>query len=199
MKKWTRFMKKASFLLLSLILGLFLLNGCTSENANDVIDLVDAVIDVMDDLETSADQDDSLASLEQAFGETTSQADTELDTGLTIEEDGWYSTRDEVALYIHTYGHLPGNYITKNEANDLGWNSSDGNLWDVAEGMSIGGDKFGNREGLLPKASGRQYYECDINYAGGYRGAERIIYSNDGLIYYTNDHYESFTCLYGEE
>ena len=62
--------------------------------------------------------------------------------------------------------------------------------------MSIGGDKFGNREGLLPKEDGRQYYECDVNYQGGYRGAERIVFSNDGLIFYTDDHYNSFTQLY---
>ncbi|WP_276648398.1 ribonuclease domain-containing protein [Trichococcus flocculiformis] len=64
--------------------------------------------------------------------------------------------------------------------------------------MSIGGDCFGNREGLLPKKSGRTYYEADIDYDGGYRGAERIVYSNDGLIFYTDDHYESFEQLYGE-
>ena len=113
-----------------------------------------------------------------------------------IEEDGWYSTKDEVALYIHTYDKLPENFLTKKEAGNLGWVSSKGNLWDVAPGMSIGGDSFGNREGLLPKKNGRKWYECDINYEGGYRGAERILFSNDGLIYYTDDHYESFEQLY---
>lgn len=66
----------------------------------------------------------------------------------------------------------------------------------ILPGMSIGGDRFGNREGLLPDAEGRKWYECDINFSGGFRGAERIVYSNDGLIYYTSDHYESFTQLY---
>ena len=113
-----------------------------------------------------------------------------------IEEDEWYSSKDEVALYIHTYGKLPGNFLTKKQAGNLGWVSSKGNLWDVAPGKSIGGDTFGNREGLLPKASGRKWYECDINYEGGYRGAERILFSNDGLIFYTDDHYESFEQLY---
>lgn len=115
---------------------------------------------------------------------------------ISVEENGEYSSKDEVALYIHTYGHLPSNYITKNEAKNLGWDSSKGNLWDVAPGKSIGGDKFGNREGLLPKADKRQYYECDIDFDGGYRNEKRIIYSNDGLIYYTGDHYNSFTQLY---
>ena len=116
-----------------------------------------------------------------------------------IDEEGWYYSADEVALYLHLYGHLPDNFITKNEARDLGWDSQAGNLDEVAPGMSIGGDTFGNREGLLPKADGRKYYECDVNYEGGYRGEERIVYSNDGLIFYTDDHYESFELLYGEE
>lgn len=116
-----------------------------------------------------------------------------------LDEDGWYSSKEEVALYIHTFGHLPENYITKNEARDLGWDNKKGNLDEVAPGMSIGGDKFGNYEGLLPDAKGRKYYECDIDYEGGYRGAKRIIFSNDGLIYYTEDHYSSFELLYGEE
>ena len=113
-----------------------------------------------------------------------------------VEEDGIYSTPDLVAAYIHTFHKLPSNYITKNEASKLGWVSNEGNLWDVTDEMSIGGDKFGNYEGLLPKKNGRQWYECDVNYYGGYRGSERILYSNDGLIYYTDDHYESFTQLY---
>ena len=62
--------------------------------------------------------------------------------------------------------------------------------------MSIGGDRFGNREGLLPDARSRQWYECDVNYEGGYRGAERLLFSNDGLIYYSGDHYGSCELLY---
>ena len=74
--------------------------------------------------------------------------------------------------------------------------SSEGNLWEVADGMCIGGDIFGNREGLLPEENERVYYECDVNYAGGFRGSERVVFSDDGLIYYTGDHYESFEMLY---
>lgn len=112
-----------------------------------------------------------------------------------IDENGWYNSKEEVSLYLQTYGELPDNYITKNEARELGWDSQLGNLWDVADGMSIGGDKFGNREGLLPKENGRQYYECDIDYEGGFRNSKRLVYSNDGLIYYTEDHYESFEVI----
>ena len=116
----------------------------------------------------------------------------------SLPEDGVYTTKDDVALYIHLYGHLPDNFITKDEARDLGW--SGGSLEPYAPGKSIGGSHFGNYEGLLPEADGRSYTECDINTMGAdSRGAERIVFSNDGLIYYTNDHYESFTLLYGEE
>ena len=117
----------------------------------------------------------------------------------SIDEDEEYSSKDEVAAYLYLYGHLPSNYITKNEAKDLGWVSNRGNLWDVAPGCSIGGDYFGNYEGLLPKKKGRSYYECDIDFEGGWRNDKRIIFSNDGLIYYTDDHYASFELLYGEE
>ena len=119
-------------------------------------------------------------------------------TQAAISENGAYSSKDEVAEYLHEFGHLPPNYLTKKEAQDLGWVASKGNLWEVAPGKSIGGDRFGNREGRLPEAPGRKYYECDIDFDGSYRNAKRIIYSNDGLIFYTEDHYESFQQLYGE-
>ena len=114
-----------------------------------------------------------------------------------IKEDGVYSSKEDIALYIHTYGKLPNNFITKDKARDLGWEG--GSLEDYAPGMCIGGDRFGNYEGLLPKKSGRTYTECDIDTLGkSSRGAKRIVFSNDGLIYYTDDHYESFELLYGE-
>lgn len=116
--------------------------------------------------------------------------------GSTIKEDGLYSTPEEVAEYIHLYNKLPQNFITKKEATDLGWDSNKGNLWEVTDKMSIGGNSFGNREGLLPKAENRKYFECDVNYEGGFRGSERIVYSNDGLIFYTKDHYKTFEQLY---
>jgi hypothetical protein len=115
------------------------------------------------------------------------------DEAPAITEAGEYSTPEEVAEYIHTYGHLPSNYITKGKAQDLGWDNSLGNLWDVAPGKSIGGNRFGNYEGLLPDGD---YRECDVNYEGGYRGAERLIYDDEGHVYYTSDHYETFTQLY---
>ena len=120
------------------------------------------------------------------------------DAGEVLPEDGWYYSKDDVALYLCTYGHLPDNFITKKEAEELGW--SGGSVERYAPGMAIGGGRFGNYEGLLPEAEGRTYRECDIDTDGASsRGAKRIVYSNDGLIYYTGDHYESFELLYGEE
>ena len=112
-----------------------------------------------------------------------------------IQENGHYTSVEEVALYIFTFAKLPDNYITKEEAIALGWQSEKGNLWVVSDQMSIGGERFGNREKLLPNADGRIWFECDIDYQGGYRNAKRLVYSNDGLIYYTDDHYASFTEL----
>lgn len=115
----------------------------------------------------------------------------------TLPEDGSYTTKEDVALYLYLYGHLPDNFITKRQAQDLGW--SGGSLEPYAPGMCIGGSRFGNYEGLLPEAEGRTYTECDIDTLGAEkRGAKRIVFSNDGLIYYTGDHYESFELLYGE-
>ncbi len=114
----------------------------------------------------------------------------------TVVEYGEYVEYEFVAAYIHQYGCLPQNYLTKEKAMELGWVSSEGNLWDVTDKMCIGGDVFGNREGALPDAAGRVWYECDVNYYGSFRGGERIVYSNDGLIYYTSDHYQTFTRLY---
>lgn len=121
-----------------------------------------------------------------------------MSTPLPIRENESYSSKEDVALYIYAFGHLPPNYITKKEAQRLGW--SGGSLDSYAYGCCIGGDRFGNYEGLLPDQPGRYYTECDIGTLHARsRGAKRIVFSNDGLIYYTGDHYESFTLLYGEE
>ena len=110
-----------------------------------------------------------------------------------VTRDGWYDTLEEVAVYIASYHRLPGNYITKNQASSLGWSSSAGNLWKVAPGKSIGGDRYGNYEGLLPDKKGRTWKECDIDFDGRYRNGQRVVFSSDWLIYYTGDHYNTFT------
>ena len=121
------------------------------------------------------------------------EAETD-ETNDTVDEYGYYYDVEHVVLYLDTYGHLPDNYITKSEARELGWEG--GSVEVYREGAAIGGDRFGNREGLLPEAAGRSYTECDIDTDGASsRGAKRLIFSNDGLYFYTSDHYESFTEL----
>ena len=117
---------------------------------------------------------------------------------VTVAEDGSYTSKEEVAAYIATYDKLPENYITKKEAKALGW-QTEGTLDEVAPGKSIGGDYFGNYEGNLPEEPGREYHECDIDYVSGNRNAKRIVYSNDGNIYYTDAHYKTFEHLYGDD
>ena len=143
--------------------------------------------------------DSSLPQQEQQDAQNAPSEDADMpDETAQIDEDGSYTTKDDVALYIHTYGHLPDNFITKKDAQALGWPG--GSLEPYAPGKCIGGSRFGNYEGLLPEADGRTYTECDIDTLGAdSRGAKRIVFSNDGLIYYTEDHYETFELLYGEE
>lgn len=129
--------------------------------------------------------------------ETASASAEKTEQKAQIDENGTYDSAKDVALYIHTYNKLPPNYITKKEAKALGWNG--GSLEDYAPGKCIGGDRYGNYEGLLPEKKGRHYTECDIGTLGkSSRGAKRIVFSNDGLIYYTQDHYKTFTLMYGE-
>lgn len=138
---------------------------------------------------------EAIPAYDEAGGDA--QAPPEIAASAALPEDGSYDSKEDVALYLHLYGHLPDNYITKKEAETLGW--SGGSLEPYAPGKCIGGGRFGNYEGLLPDADGRRWTECDIDTIGAKsRGAKRIVFSNDGLIYYTDDHYATFTLLYGE-
>ena len=171
-----------------------LADAALSEAADAVLSQAQSALDEAAQSSTAADSEAVSSADEQ---------DNQEEAGLkeqALAEDGWYYSRDDVALYLHTYNHLPTNYLTKNEAEALGWNNKEGNLWDVADGCCIGGNRFGNYEGKLPEKKGREYTECDIDTLGKKsRGAKRIVFSNDGLIYYTGDHYETFELLYGEE
>ena len=152
--------------------------SCTAAPAADAVPAADAPSDAEADAVSPGESDKS--------------------SPAALDEGGEYTSAEDVALYLHLYGHLPQNFITKKDARALGWNG--GGLYDYADGKCIGGDRFGNYEGLLPDAPGREYHECDIDTLhAASRGAKRIVYSNDGLIYYTEDHYESFILLYGEE
>lgn len=149
-------------------------------------------------LTACGDAAQTIDTVQQAAQTVQELADAQEEETPAIEEDGTYTTKEDVALYIHTYGHLPENFITKKQAQALGWEG--GSLEPYAPGKCIGGSRFGNYEGILPEKDGRTYTECDIDtLRAEKRGGKRIVFSNDGLIYYTEDHYETFELLYGED
>ena len=191
----TRLIAFVVVLVVGLALGWF--NGTGDTDAASGIVATQQVATAAD---TDDEATDSTAPTDDPTGDaTTDEAGTTTvssERGPTVAEDGWYTSKDEVALYIHTYGRLPGNFISKTKARAAGWVASEGNLDEVCPGKSIGGSRFYNDDGLLPDARGRTWTECDINYHGGFRGAERIVFSSDGLLYYTGDHYETFERLY---
>ena len=127
------------------------------------------------------------------------QTEAPRETEAPTEEPGPIIEPQRIADYLFEHGRLPDNFLTKKEAQALGWNSSYNYVSDVAPGMSIGGDYFGNYEGKLPRVQGRKYYEADCYYTGGKRNAYRIIYSSDGHVWYTEDHYNTFTELFPSE
>lgn len=207
-------MKKLLSLLLALLM-LFSLAACTDEEVDLVFDVLDAVADSIPDEGQSEDVKppeqalpDSQAPPAQPEAPSVPETPAEPETPAvpeaptqpeepTLDEDGWYSDKDNVALYIHLYGKLPSNFLSKSKArSQYGWEY--GPLDKLAPGMSIGGSQFFNNEGNLPDAEGRTWTECDIDTVGkDGRGGKRIVFSNDGLIYYTEDHYETFELLYG--
>lgn len=202
-----KFKQRFCFLLCLLLAFSTLFAACAAlpedTDISEFVDLVDDVVDLNDPSSEEAEPSSSDAETptetptEKPTEEPTEKP-TEAPTEAVITEDGVYTTKEDVALYIHTYGKLPSNFITKKEAEALGWTG--GSLEKYAPGKCIGGSRFGNYEGLLPTKKGRTYTECDIDTLGKKsRGAKRIVFSNDGLIYYTDDHYETFTLLYGEE
>ena len=105
----------------------------------------------------------------------------------------------QIVNYLSIYGELPENFITKDEAKALGWGSRYRYVGEAAPGKSIGGDRFSNFEGQLPNKKGRKWYECDANYDGKKRDAQRVVYSSDGLYYFTDDHYKTFTEMFPED
>jgi len=197
-------------LLLAFVLLAGLLTACTQKQVETGLDIASALLESLPDSSEApqstaapAAESKPAAAATPAPSAAPTPAPTAAPTPAPTEEpapvldpDGTYTTKEDVALYIYTYGHLPGNFITKKEAEAAGWPG--GKLEPYCPGKCIGGDRFGNREGLLPSAKGRTWTECDINTLGAKsRGAERIVFSNDGLIYYTGDHYEHFELLYG--
>ena len=198
-------LKKLLWWLPIIILGLmFALGACTrqeakkesakTESSKIESSKTESVKDGKSQSKESTSKEEETTTITESEEETLQENATKKE--VQVEENGNYTSKEEVALYIHTYGKLPVNYITKKEAQDMGWDPSKGNLSDILPGMSIGGSAFGNYEGALPRANGRRYFECDIDYDGGYRGAKRLVYSNDGLVFYTEDHYNTFEQIY---
>ncbi len=186
-------MKKLRIILISLLLALAIAAGVVLHGGN-VTDINDGGNETISQTDEKITQDETepppSSQSETKSAEASSAEKTE---PAAIDENGKYYSKDEVALYIHTYGRLPSNYITKKEAQKLGWQN--GSVDPYFPGGAIGGSRFGNYEGQLPE--GKTYYECDIDTLGkSSRGAKRIVYSDDGSIYYTGDHYETFTQLY---
>ena len=186
---------KKRILALLLALALLVLGGCT---VRDTVQIVESSVTTLQELADAALSEDTEApeSGEQfIIAEDPAAEEPEItQTADTVDEHGYYYDAEHVVLYLDVYGHLPENYITKSDARALGWEG--GSVEAYQEGAAIGGDRFGNREGLLPEEPGRTYTECDINTLGAdSRGAERLIFSNDGLYFYTSDHYASFTEL----
>ena len=188
MEYWKK-VKSVAKWLIPFFMALFLLFGCGPSQMGQGSAVPGGNTETTTEIQQETEQSQAA---EVQLETEQSQAEAEL----TVSEDGFYTSKEEVALYLHLSGRLPGNYITTTEAEAAGWVAKEGNLWEVAPGMSIGGSRFGNYEGQLPEEKGRTWQECDINFDGSYRGGERIVYSNDGLIYYTGDHYKSFEQLY---
>lgn len=182
--------KYLKYIILAVLSALLLLNGGCSEKDNVTSIPAETAAATETEMTNVASEDEMAA----ADAETSYETETEA----VLDESGSYTSKEDVALYIYTYGKLPENFITKKEAKKLGWDG--GSLEPYAPGMAIGGDRFGNYEGLLPEEDGVTYTECDIDTVGAKsRGAKRIVFSNTGNIYYTEDHYESFEQLYGGE
>ena len=182
-------------LILLAALMAFCLTACGGTAEVQPAEPEEAAVAQTEDIQEASDTDVPEQEDSQSDGDRSVPEEAEEET---LDEDGAYTTKEDVALYLHLYGQLPDNFITKKQAQKLGW--SGGSLEPYAPGCSIGGSRFGNYEGLLPDKEGRTWTECDIDTMGAKsRGPKRMVFSNDGLIYYTGDHYESFELLYGEE
>ena len=187
--KFTKF----TALLLAFVLAMGALTGCL-DTVEDVLDIGIALLE-----STEPDFVDSVVKEipDNPPPPETTQAPETTPEPEKLDEHGAYYSQEDVALYLRTYHKLPSNFITKSEAQKLGWEG--GSVQKYKDGAAIGGDRFGNYEGLLPKD--KKYRECDIDTDGeNSRGAKRIVYAEDfSAVYYTGDHYESFVRLYPKE
>ncbi len=93
--------------------------------------------------------------------------------------------------WLRHYGQLPDNYHSESDLRALGWKQGDSPVKFAPEKMVTRGE-YENMNGHLPDAPGRVWYEADINYYSGKRNGHRILWSNDGLLFVTYDHYRTF-------
>ena len=176
-----RHLRRLMALLMALLLAL---SAVTAAVAEDWRDLLRGLYGLSDDYDG---------------GDAAYEDDGSQEAALTPEDFELPVTDpQQIVNYLALFGELPENFITKKEAKALGWDSRYNYVGEVAPGKSIGGDRFGNYEGQLPEEKGRTWYECDANYRGRKRGAERVLFSSDGLYYYTDDHYQTFTEMFPE-
>lgn len=199
-------MKKRLIFGLSILLAITL-SGCSLEAldkmTDDAINAIGTTVsDAMGDVDVRELLDgvgETVSGIMDSLPDTTSslkEAVSASSTGSSsLTEGESYLSREEVAAYIHTYGTLPPNFLTTEQAEALGWDGSS-DLWAIQEGAAIGGDSYDNLAGLVPDSEGRSWKQCDVNYAGGTRGTERLVYSNDGLIYYSPDQFATFEEMY---
>ena len=193
-------MKRGFAIALALVMMLSVVLGCTSNKketppANQT-KITENQNKANSNAVKAADNDKQVKQQKQNGSEkNVANADTETKAKVDVVKGKAYTDKDHVAAYIHVYKTLPPNYITKGQANKLGWKTK-GSLDQVAPGKSIGGDRYGNYEKKLPDKQRRTWKECDIDYVRGNRNAKRICFSNDGLIYYTSTHYQKFERLY---
>lgn len=187
MKRQSCIYRILSVFLAMLLLCAPILTGCAELGITE-----QDVWDVLDELER-LDSEQTTDRTEQTTvpeSDVTEHAPPAEEQKGTVQKDGVYTTKEDVAAYIRKFGHLPSNFVTKQEMQklkDQGKNT---------DGLCVGGDHFGNYEGLLPEKEGRKWTECDIDTLHAKsRGVKRIVFSDDGLIYYTGDHYDSFELI----
>lgn len=182
-------------LLLAFVAGMWVMNTLNnqSESAIPATENLQTTLKEKVDVneETSFQQADELISITEEPSQVWAE-DLKSNNSQTAEDIEELTDEKVVVAYLKKHKKLPAYYITKGQAKSKGWVPSKGNLCEVLPGRAIGGDNFSNREGRLPKKKGRKYFEADINYDCGRRDAQRLVYSNDGLIFITKDHYNSF-------
>ena len=169
--RWARCARQAVFVAILLLCCLVTVPGCGSGTNGSA----------------ASGSDGEVAAESVSASTETNGKDDDAEASPAVDRETVYYDVEHVVLYLDAYGELPPNYLTSDEARNLGWEG--GPIDPYQKDAAIGGDHFGNYEGLLPDGD---YHECDIDTHGSRRGAKRLVWSTDGHYYYTEDHYASF-------